>query len=87
MNGSKISIDISQFISEFNIDKKNNIINKALENIIIDNNIFGYEYQQKIKLVYIPDELNFYNIINKEEIKVNVNLMIINLNFIIIMKL
>ena len=73
VNGSKISIDISQFLSEFNIDKKNNIINKALENIIIDNNIFGYEYQQKIKLVYIPNELNFYNIINEGKIKVNVN--------------
>ncbi len=74
VNGSNTYINISHFLSEFNIDNnKNNIIDIILENITIDNNIFGYELQKKVKLVYIPEELIFYNIINDERIKVNSN--------------
>ena len=74
VNGSNIYINISHFLSEFNFDNnKNNIIDKILENITIDNNVFGYELQKKVKLVSIPEELIFSNIIKDEEIKVNSN--------------
>ena len=74
INGTNSNVNISQYLSEFNdINKINgsNIIDDLLENINIDNNLFGYEYQKKIKLTDISDELIFYNIENDEKIKVN----------------
>ena len=75
-NGTNLNINISHYLSEFidenNIDE-NNIIDKILENTTIDNNIFGYEFEKKIRLVSIPYELIFYNIINNEKKKVNIN--------------
>ena len=38
-----------------------NIIIKFNENIKIDNNIFGYEIVEQIKLVNIPEEILFFN--------------------------
>ena len=77
-----VCIDIFPFL---NNNKTNNLINTLQENAIINNNIFGYEFNKEIKLVSIPDELIFYNYNNsnnsiqqeqKEKIKlVNGNIL------------
>ena len=51
-------IDISLFL---NNSGKNNLINTLQENAIINNNVFGYDFCQEIKLASIPDDLIFYN--------------------------
>ena len=74
INGTNTNINISKFLSEFkdvNEINNNNIIDNLLKNITFDNNIFGYKYQKKIKLIDMSDELIFYNIENGEKIKVN----------------
>ena len=61
-NGTDEEIDISPYLSDSDsYDPDINLITKLLENITIDNNIFGYEIVNKIKLVYIPEEIKFYN--------------------------
>ena len=72
INGTQTNINISNFLSEFNdINNNENIIDALLGNIKIDNNIFGYEFKKQIKLITIPDELNFYNIEDGVKSKVN----------------
>ena len=61
INGTDSFIDISLYLNKNNHDN-NNIIIKLQENAKINNNIFGYELTNEIKLIYIPDELLFYNI-------------------------
>ena len=47
-------------INNYNSD--NNLINKLIEGLTIDNNIFGYEIiMDKIKLINIPNQILFYN--------------------------
>ena len=41
-------------------DKENNLFNRLMLNLTIDNNIFGYEKVYKIRLVKICPELLFY---------------------------
>ena len=65
VNGVDSTIDISKCLSE-NIDnddfsEDNNIILKLQKLGKIDNNIFGYEFSNQIKLITIPNELEFYN--------------------------
>ena len=73
INGTKTDINISNFLSEFDEinNNENNLIDSILKNIIIDNNIFGYEFQKQIKLITIPEELSFYNIETDGKIQVN----------------
>ena len=73
VNGTDSYINISQYLTEFNEDNKFNIIDKLLEYAVIDNNLFGYELQKKIKLISIPEELSFYNIENTQKTLVNSN--------------
>ena len=42
----------------------NNIFNRLMLNLTIENNIFQFDPVQKINLVSIPDELIFYNVTN-----------------------
>ena len=65
VNGEDSTIDISKCLSE-NIDSNdvtedNNLILKLQKLGKIDNNIFGYEFSNQIKLITIPNELEFYN--------------------------
>ena len=74
VKGENKYMNISPFLSELNDvngANGNNIIDYLLQSANIENNIFGYEYQKKIKLISILDELNFYNIENDEKIPVN----------------
>ena len=66
VNGEDSTIDISKCLSE-NINSNdvitedNNLILKLQKLGKIDNNIFGYEFSNQIKLITIPNELEFYN--------------------------
>ena len=70
-----IDIDISEFFMDDYINSNKNIITKLIKNknIIIENNIFGYEVKEQLKLVSIPEEILFYNKINDIEVLVNNN--------------
>ena len=60
-NGTDSTLDISDYFMDDIIDNTNNIVTKLQENFIFENNIFGYEIVEKIKLITIPDEILFYN--------------------------
>ena len=76
VNGVDSTIDISKCLSE-NIDSNdvsedNNLILKLQKLGKIDNNIFGYEFSNQIKLITIPNELEFYNkLLSGEKTPVN----------------
>ena len=53
-------IDISDFLPFNSTNNEKNLINGLLENAVIDNNIFGYENIEKIKLVSIPEVIIFF---------------------------
>ena len=61
IDSSLDTLDISDYFTDDNIDNTNNIITKIQDNIIFENNIFGYEIAEKIKLISIPDEILLYN--------------------------
>ena len=61
VNGTDEYINIYKYINE-NIDNENNLISDLVEKAKIDNNIFGYEIlKDRIKLEYIPEQLELYN--------------------------
>jgi len=69
-NGTDGEIDISPYLSDSDsYDPDINLVTKLLENITIDNNIFGYEIIYKIKLVNIPEEIKFYNMEIEQELQ------------------
>ena len=77
-NGTDGEIDISPYLSDSDSDNPDiNLVTKLLENIIIDNNIFGYEIVNKIKLVYIPEEIKFYNGEIEQELQ-NDDILVLN---------
>jgi hypothetical protein len=51
--------------SSYDFDQENNTI-------IFDNNIFGYQITKSLKVISIPDEINFYAIINGDKKQINV---------------
>ena len=62
VNGTDDIINISIYFTDGNNNEEINLVTKLSENIIIDNNIFGYELNpENIKLVLIPDEILFFN--------------------------
>ena len=61
-NGTDSEINIFPYLMDTNYyDESKNIINDLLETMKIENNIFGYEKVEQIKLTTIPEELLFYN--------------------------
>ena len=63
VNGTDDEIDIKSYLSDTDLyDINDNIISNLLTNIYIDNNIFGYEIVNEIKLVAIPKEIKIFNI-------------------------
>ena len=61
VNGTDKIIDIRKYIN-YNISNNNNLILDLTENVTIDNNIFGYEIiKDKIKLLYLPESIKFFN--------------------------
>ena len=60
-NGTDFEIDISPYLMDTGYyNKANNLFNRLMLNLTIDNNIFGYEKVYKIRLVKICPELLFY---------------------------
>ena len=59
--GNNIIDIFSYFTDNENYDSSNNIITRLLEELTIENNIFGYIPSNKIKLISIPKEVIFYN--------------------------
>ena len=54
--------DISEYFMDDDYDNSKNLIDKLLQNVQIENNIFSYSLiATEIKLVTIPNELLFYN--------------------------
>ena len=65
VNGTDSEINLLPYLSDCDAyDSSKNLVNDLVENIIIDNNIFNYQKEAKIKLVSIPPEILFYNSIN-----------------------
>ena len=61
-NKTDDEIDISEYFMDDNENNQNNLINKLLENVNIENNIFQYHLiTTEIKLKSIPTEIRFYN--------------------------
>ena len=72
-NGTDETIEISEFFMDDYINNNKNIVTELTKNIVIENNIFGYEVKEQLKLVSIPEEILFYNIIDGNEILLNNN--------------
>jgi len=62
-NGTDETIDLSEYFMDDHIyiNNNKNIVAELTKNIIIENNIFGYEVKEQLKLVSIPEEILFYN--------------------------
>ena len=61
-NKTDNELDISGFFMDDNPNDQNNLVQKLLENVQIENNIFKYSLvTSEIKLVSIPNEILFYN--------------------------
>ena len=59
-NGTDFEIDISPyFIDSDSFSNSSNLINDIMDKLVIDNNIFAYEKDKKIKLISIPQEIYF----------------------------
>ena len=81
VNGTDADIDIIKYLSGNN-NANNNLVSDLTENIIVENNIFGYEIvKNQIKLVYIPECLLFYN--KNEDNKLLKNNDILELNYLL----
>ena len=64
-NGTDSEINISPYLSDCeDYDNTKNLVNDLVENLTIDNNIFNYQKEEKIKLISIPQEILFFNSYN-----------------------
>ena len=61
-NGTDFEIDIFPYLSDTDsYDSSKNLYSELIKTLKIDNNIFNYENAEQIKLISIPDELQFFN--------------------------
>ena len=73
-NGTDSTLDISSFfINGDNYDPNFNFTHFLYNNLTIDNNIFGYIPDNKIKLISIPDEILIYKENENEKIHIQNN--------------
>ena len=71
-NGTDYEIDIFPYLIDTNHYNRTNILcDKLLKDAVIENNIFGYELMEQIKLIFIPDEIIFINMIDNSSISEN----------------
>ena len=62
-NGTDTEIDIYPYLTDIDgYDNSNNLYNYLMSLMKIDNNIFGYEKVEQIKIVSKPEEIIFINI-------------------------
>ena len=81
LNGTDREFDINEYFTDNYINNSKNIISNLTENLVIENNIFGYIILDQIKLSIIPDELLFYN--NDTTLKLLANEDILNKDYIL----
>jgi hypothetical protein len=88
-NSSDFNINITSYFSNIKIDENDDNDDITIpfpNNIKIDNNIFGYQILEKIKITSIPNEINLY-LINehndKKEIKIGDEINPNNINITI----
>ena len=62
INGSDYNINITSYFSNQENTNSDDIYLKFPNNFTIDNNIFGYQIMQNIKIISIPQEINLYKI-------------------------
>ena len=63
VNGTDFTMDISPYLMDTGYHVEgNDLVTRLLQNLTIDNNIFGYESTNQIKLISIPPELLFYDL-------------------------
>ena len=68
-NGTDFEINIYPYLMDSdNYDNSNNLYTYLMGTMKIDNNIFGYEKVEQIKLISIPDEIKFFNGIDNSTI-------------------
>ena len=82
-NQTNVENNITVNIYDYFLNKTNNIVDFIINNstIIIENNIFGYELStDNLKLVQIPEEIEFYNKNNENKLE---NGDILNRNYIL----
>ena len=61
-NGTDFEINIYPYLMDSDYyDNSNNLYTFLMGTMKIDNNIFGYEKVEQIKLISIPDEIKFFN--------------------------
>ena len=74
-NGTDTIFDISLYFTDDNENNEYNLINDLTQNIVINNNIFGYEVVQEINLVSIPEQIFFYkeNVLLSDNQTLNMN--------------
>ena len=71
-NGTDFEINIFPYFSDTGYyNNSNNLYNYLIQTMKIENNIFGYEKEDKIKMVAIPDEIIFLNNIDNSRISNN----------------
>ena len=62
-NGTDFTIDIFPYLMDTGYySPENNLVTRLLNDLTIDNNIFGFKSTNQIKIIYIPEELLLYNI-------------------------
>ena len=69
-NGTDSEIDIYPYLTDTDShDSSKNLYNELIKTLKIDNNIFNYENAGQIKLVSIPEEIQFFNFENNSLIQ------------------
>ena len=73
INATDYNINITTYFSDKENKDSDDILLNFPNNFKIDNNIFGYQIKQKIRISSIPDEINLY-IINNDNTKKQINI-------------
>jgi len=62
-NGTDVTINISEYFMDDYINSNKNFVTEltTVSSIVIENNIFGLEVKEQLKLISIPEEILFYN--------------------------
>ena len=69
-NGTDSEIEILPYLSDTeNYNSTNILYNELIKYLKIDNNIFGYENAEQIKLISIPEEIQFFNSVDNSSIE------------------
>ena len=72
VNGSNYNINISSYFSNQSNNNNDDIYLDFPNKFNIDNNIFGYQIMQRIKIISIPEEIDLYYIDNNNKTLINI---------------